>query len=301
MDKIGVVTVTFNSEEVIEEFLKSLLAQTYERFSLYVINNASKDRTLNKLEDWDDCRITVIKNTANLGVARGNNQGIQLALEEGCDSILLINNDTVFEETLLSKLLEVIKQNNCSIATPKMMYHLSPDTIWYAGGFFNKRNGYMAHHRGINEKDLEQYNCLEKVEYAPTCCTLIKKEVFADIGVMDEKYFVYADDTDFFYRIWRDGRHTMLYVPWIKFYHKVGSLTKSKRGNPESKYGDFYVQYTTRNNIYYLKKQKTIYAYFYIIYYYIKINISFWLTGRWSRNIKTFLLLHKSFWDGLFY
>lgn len=123
MDKIGVVTVTFNSEEVIEDFLKSLLAQTYEMFSLYVIDNSSTDLTLNKLEKWDDCRINVMKNTANLGVAAGNNQGIKLALEEGCDSILLINNDTVFEKTLLSKLLEVIKQNNCSIATPKMMYH----------------------------------------------------------------------------------------------------------------------------------------------------------------------------------
>jgi GT2 family glycosyltransferase len=301
MDKIGVVTVTFNSEEVIDDFMKSLLAQTHENFSLFVIDNASKDGTLAKFKNWPESRLTVVTNQINMGVAAGNNQGIKLALEAGCDFILLINNDTVFEQDLLSKLLQVIKQMSCSIATPKMMYYLSPDTIWYAGGFFYKRNGYIPHHRGINEKDIAQYNYLEKVDYAPTCCTLIKKEVFADIGLMDEKYFVYADDTDFFYRIWKDGRHIMFYVPWIEFYHKVGSLTKSKRGNPESQYGEFYIKYTTRNNIYYLKKQRSIYSIFYIVYYYLKINLSFWITGRWQRNIKTFLLLQQSFWEGLFY
>jgi GT2 family glycosyltransferase len=301
MDKIGVVTVTFNSEEVIDDFMKSLLAQTHENFSLFVIDNASKDGTLAKFKNWPESRSTVVTNQINMGVAAGNNQGIKLALESGCDFVLLINNDTVFEQDLLSKLLQVIKQMSCSITTPKMMYYLSPDTIWYAGGFFYKRNGYIPHHRGINEKDIAQYNYLEKVDYAPTCCTLIKKEVFADIGLMDEKYFVYADDTDFFYRIWKDGRHIMFYVPWIEFYHKVGSLTKSKRGNPESQYGEFYIRYTTRNNIYYLKKQKSIYSIFYIVYYYLRINLSFWITGRWQRNIKTFLLLQQSFWEGLFY
>ena len=56
---------------------------------------------------------------------------------------------------------------------------------------------------------------------------LVKKEVFQDVGFMDEKYFVYFDDTDFSYRVWKDGRHRILYYPNVEFYHKVGSLTKS--------------------------------------------------------------------------
>ena len=52
-------------------------------------------------------------------------------------------------------------------------------------------------------------------------------EVFKDVGFMNEKYFVYFDDTDFSYRACKDERHKMFYYPFVKFYHKVGSLTKS--------------------------------------------------------------------------
>lgn len=299
MDKIGVVTVTFNSEDVIDEFLMSVLSQTHREFALYVIDNASNDETLNKIQHYPDPRIVVIKNETNLGIAKGNNQGVQLALEDGCNYVMLLNNDTVFEEDMFSKLVKIIIEKDCSITTPKMMYYSQPDTIWYAGGFFYKRNGYIAHHRGLDEKDLGQYDFISKVDYAPTCCTLIKKEVFEDIGLMDEKYFVYSDDTDFFYRIWMDGRHTMLYVPHIKLYHKVGGLTKSKRGERNSKYQDFYLKYTTMNNIYYLKKQQSLFSRLFIFYYYLKMPLSFLITGRYKRNFKTFWLLQKAFFKGL--
>ena len=52
-------------------------------------------------------------------------------------------------------------------------------------------------YRGINELDRGQYDEVLEVDYAPTCCLLVKKQVFKDIGMMDEKYFVYFDDTDF--------------------------------------------------------------------------------------------------------
>ena len=60
---------------------------------------------------------------------------------------------------------------------------------------------------------------------------------------MDEKYFVYFDDTDFSYRVWKDGRHKMLYFPFVEFYHKVGSLTKSFNKEEKRIYrGDFFIK-----------------------------------------------------------
>ena len=58
----------------------------------------------------------LIQNTNNLGVAAGNNQGIKKALLEDCDFVLLINNDTVFEEKLLQKLVDAYHQYGCNLS-----------------------------------------------------------------------------------------------------------------------------------------------------------------------------------------
>ena len=73
--------------------------------------------------------------------------------------------------------------------------------------------------------------------------------------MMDEKYFVYFDDTDFSFRILKDGRHKIVYCPNVKLFHKVGTLTKSFYKDLKSTYrGNFFLKQNTRNHIYFLKK-----------------------------------------------
>ena len=112
---------------------------------------------------------------------------------------MLLNNDTVFEEKLIKKLIESHKSYGSSIIVPKINYFI-PNMIWYAGGFFNRKKAFLnSLYRGQGEIDENQYNYDDKIEYAPTCCVfLIHNSVFSDIGLMDEKYFVYFDDVDFF-------------------------------------------------------------------------------------------------------
>ena len=138
--KIGLVTITFNSADVLPEFLDSVAKQTYQNFFLYVIDNASSDNTIQEFESRKRQNYQLIPNTNNLGVAAGNNQGIKKALSEDCDFVLLINNDTVFEEKLLQKLVDAYHQYGSSIITPKMMYHESNNVIWYAGGFLIEKS-----------------------------------------------------------------------------------------------------------------------------------------------------------------
>ena len=76
-----------------------------------------------------------------------------------------------------------------------------------------------------NNKDNKYHSTY--VDYASTCCLLIRKEVFDNIGLMDEKYFVYFDDTDFLFRVKKEGVHKIYYDSQITLFHKVGSLTKS--------------------------------------------------------------------------
>ena len=300
MEKIGVVTVTYNSEKVIDSFLNDLMLQNYTEFVLYIVDNASKDATLEILGRYNNSRIKILRNKYNLGVAAANNLGIRSAINDNCGQILLLNNDIEFSDNLLHDLLLEQSNNKCSMLAPKIMFHDKQDTIWYAGGWFNKNKGYLPNHRGINEKDIGQYDVSLQIEYASTCCLLIKKEVFDDVGLMDEKFFVYFDDTDFLFRVLKHGKHKLWFCPQVLLYHKVGSLSKSFKKDRKNKVvrGDFFLKQNIRNHIYFLRKIGTSYAYIYCFYLLLKNNVRFFISPMIKKDFSTFSVINKSYFQG---
>jgi GT2 family glycosyltransferase len=244
--KIGAVTVTYNSRQVIDGFLDSLLHQTYSDFVLYVVDNASSDGTLEVVRRYQDPRIHIIRNQTNVGVAEGNNQGITAALKADCGAVLLVNNDTEFESSLLQLLVDGMVEHACDMVAPKILYHDKPQLIWCAGGGFRPWKGHGGMHYGLGEIDRGQFDTARRIELAPTCCLLIRTEVFGVIGLMDSLYFVYTDDTDFCFRAMREGVK-LFYLPSATMLHKVSSLT----GGTES---DFTIRYCTRNHVYFILK-----------------------------------------------
>ncbi len=299
MDKIGVITITFNSEPVLNSFLHCILNQTYTNFILYIIDNKSTDHTIKIIEEIKDSRIKLIKNERNEGVAKANNQGIKNAIADGCSQLLIINNDVEFEPQLINKLIKAQAKNKSSMIAPKIMYSDNPKYIWYAGAFFSKINGYLPLHRGFRELDIGKFNKVEEVQYAPTCCLLIKKEVFNDIGFMDEKYFVYFDDTDFCYRVYQSTQHNLVYYPNIEFYHKVGALTNKNIGESNAKYkSDFFLQQNIKNHIYFLRKIGSLFCYIFIIWLFLRNNIKFVFNPNIRKNFKTWVLMNKSYLQG---
>ena len=139
--KIGIVTVTYNSAQVLPDFFESLWQQTHTNFVLYAVDNASKDATLQKLGGETDSRLRVVAGESNLGVAEGNNVGIRMALRDGCDAVLLLNNDVTFEKDLLTKLLNGLEIYNCEMVSPKITYFTPRNLLWWAGGTFQKDIG----------------------------------------------------------------------------------------------------------------------------------------------------------------
>jgi GT2 family glycosyltransferase len=244
--KIGIVTVTYNSRKVVDGFLESVLQQTYTDFQLYLIDNCSTDGTVERISEYSDPRITVIKNGSNLGIAEGNNQGTEVALNAGSGLILFINNDTEFEPHLIEKLVRALKVQKCDLIAPKILFHDKQEVIWSAGGGFNRWKGYAGFHYGVGQTDRGQFDIPRLVDHAPACCLLVRREVFARIGLMDALYFVYLDDSDFCFRARRAGLK-LFYLPSATLLHKASSLT----GGPDS---EFSVRYCTRNHIYFMLK-----------------------------------------------
>ncbi|MDB9895745.1 glycosyltransferase family 2 protein [Flavobacteriales bacterium] len=296
MEKIGVVTVLFNSANVIKPFLECVISQQHTKFNLYIIDNNSQDNSIEILSNFSDPRIKLIRNNSNIGVAAANNIGIKNALKDNCSKVLLLNNDVEFLPNLFFDLIQSIELYNCSLVVPKIMFHPNKDIIWYAGGWFKKKNGFLPFHQGVNQKDIGQFNIAGAVDYAPTCCLLINKEVFEDVGYMDEKYFVYFDDTDFLFRVLSNKKHKLWYSPASVLFHKVGSLSNSFKINKVR--GDFFLEQNIKNHIYFLRKIKSLYSYFFIVFLFLKNNLRYIFSASMKKDFATFLLVNKSYFQG---
>ncbi|MGC2162486.1 MAG: glycosyltransferase family 2 protein [Silvibacterium sp.] len=228
--KIGVVTVTYNSSSVLEDFLASLDAQTYSNFVLIAVDSHSSDNSVERLNAYHGHESVIIVNEENVGIAIGNNQGIRAAIQSHCEYVMLLNNDVVFREELFDRLVQGIETEHSSMAVPMIYFFQPSNLIWAAGGGFEKMKGFRNYHRGEGKEDVGQFNQSCLIDFAPACCVLIRRDTFAQIGLMDERYFVYSDDADFMFRARKNKLRTS-YIPDAKLWHKVSSLTGGLQSN----------------------------------------------------------------------
>lgn len=249
MPKIALVTVLYNSENVLEGFFKSLSSQTFKDYQLVLVDNNPNEGgealIKNLSEKYSIKSYTYVRNSVNLGVAKGNNQGIELSLAQGYSHTLLLNNDIEFyQDCLLAEMYLRATSQNEALVVPKIYFYDSKK-IWMAGGNFVSYKG-IVEHVGEGDEDSPRNSLPKYFDYAPTCFMLVNNDVFRHVGLMDEKYFVYYDDADFIYRA-KKLKYKILLMPDLKVFHKVSSST----GGNESL---FTIYYFTRNRIYFLRR-----------------------------------------------
>ena len=246
------ITVTYNSATVLEDFLQSVRAQRHEsgqdrrHFRTIIIDNGSSDNTVNMLRQIDDSDIEIILLDKNLGVAAANNIGIRHAIKIGAETVLLINNDVLFGPGLYAELYAWTSRNPNAAVSPVIPYYARPDRIWFGGGAFQWWRGYIGYHIGcggpVSELPQEPFIA----GYAPTTCLAIPAPWFDKIGLQDERYFIYWEDTDMARRM-IDAGMTIIVDPSLILYHKV-SVTTGGRSNPIT------LRYLYRNHMIFMRK-----------------------------------------------
>ena len=246
---LGLVTVLYNSDEMLDDFFRSLSIQTFTDYHLYIIDNSPSQATDDLLKDLSKKyaipQYTHFKNEGNYGVAKGNNQGTEMAIEAGSEYIILLNSDIEFTQPfLLEDLVNCAIQEKEEIIFPKVMFHGSRK-IQVAGGKFIYYKG-VSHGFGVNDDDGERYNKPGHFDYSPTCFMLFSKKVFDTIGYMDERYFVYGDDDDFVYRAIKQG-FKLYFLPRLEIFHKSSFST----GGYESLFSIYQIN---RNRLYFIRK-----------------------------------------------
>lgn len=235
MNKVFVILVNYNGLNDTLECIKSILSTQFKEITIVVVDNAStEDETIEIKEKYPD--VVTLRSEINGGFSAGNNIGIKYALEHGAAYIMLLNNDTVIAPDMISLLLDGCNEN--TITVPKMYYYWDQEKIWYGGGEINKWTG-NAVHCCLNQKQEQQSRRL--CTFATGCCMMVKADIFARVGLLDESYFMYFEDVDFCIRILSAGIR-ILYVPEARLWHKVGSSSGGEMS-------PFNAYYCTRNRL----------------------------------------------------
>lgn len=224
--------------------LASLAQITYPAADLLVVDNASHDGTPAQVRaQFPHC--TVIETGANLGFASGNNVGLRYAQQQQYDYTLLLNNDTEVAPDFLDRLVAVAESDPAiGIVGPTITYYEQPTRIWSAGGTIDWRRG-RTFMRGIGEHDRGQYTAPTPVDFVTGAALLCKRAVLDRAGLLDDRFFMYYEETEWCVRAQRAGFRIM-YVPDAKVLHKIPIADRIDK--------PYVAYYMTRNRLLFLQQ-----------------------------------------------
>lgn len=249
--------------------LHSLLALQGAAFRIVVCDNGSADGSYERIRDWLQAQrdshaylrdhplreltreqaeqlppasppgLFLVQTGANLGYSGGNNVGIRLALTDPrTEFVWLLNNDTEVEPDSLLRLVERCQARpDIGICGSKLVYHHDRSQIQGLGGLFNPWLATSLHYQ-INQSSAVVYQDDEvdrHLDYIVGASMFLRARLLKDIGLLEERYFLYFEEIDLARRA--RGRYAIGMATASVVYHKEGASTDGGRGL----LADFYV------------------------------------------------------------
>lgn len=240
MQEVTIVIPNYNGRKYLVPCLEALYANTEVEVEVLVIDNHSADGSVERAKElYPNVKFVLLD--SNYGFCRAVNEGIKAA---HTPYILLLNNDTEVKKGFVESLLRRMKSDKriFSVEAKMLQYH-NPGLIDSAGTFYNALGWAFA--RGKDDSS-EKYSESCNTFAACAGAALYRKSVFKEIGLFDERHFAYLEDIDIGYRA-RIFGYTNVYEPKAEVIH-VGSASSGSR------YNEFKIRYSARNNIYLIYK-----------------------------------------------
>ncbi len=241
---VSIVSVNWNNAEITLDMVRSFEGLRYTHYELIIVDNGStRGGDIEKVLDYP--QVKLIKTGKNLGFAGGTNVGIRAS--EG-EYILLLNNDTVVNPNFLDSMVQVLEDNpKAGVVSPKIYFYDDPMRFQYAGGTgINPLTG-RGFFIGYKEMDEGQYDHIKQTYLCSGACMMVRREVFEEIGLLSERYFMYYEEHDFTERAQKAG--WMCYYTANSFIHHKVSLSMGKY-NPLKTY------YMYRNRLLFMRRVK---------------------------------------------
>jgi GT2 family glycosyltransferase len=218
---VSIVILTWNGLDYTKACLESITANTdFSSYQVIVADNGSTDGTVEYLRERDD--IGRILNSRNLGFAKANNDAIR-----NCDpqsDIILLNNDTeIVQADWISRLQEAAySADDIGIVGCRLV---RPDGTLQHAGTFMPLDTFWGQQVGGGERDINQHSADKDVEGVVFACVYLKREALDSIGLLDEEYFSYFEDTDYCFRA-KEAGYRVLCCGSVKVVHHENVSTR---------------------------------------------------------------------------
>lgn len=219
------IVLYHNHEEQLQKAIHSFL-NTSLKVKLYLVDNSSDDR-LKHLQQMDE-RIEYIFNNANLGYGSAHNIAIRKSLAAGVPYHLVLNPDVYFEEDVLPKLLTHMEQNkDVGNIMPQILYpngekqylcKLLPTPTDLILRRFIPFHSWKEKRNERYELRSSGYDKIMNVPSLSGCFMFLRISVLEEVGLFDEKYFMYLEDTDLNRRI--HSRYKTVFYPEAEIFHE---------------------------------------------------------------------------------
>lgn len=233
---LSIIIVNFKTKELTLQTLESVFkAQpTAGKFEVILIDNASHDGTPAAVKKRFP-KVTVIESAENLGFAGGNNLGLRRAKGR---YLLLLNSDTLIQKDTLVKMVKFMDENSrvglstCRVELKSGQIdpasHRGFPTPWASLTYYLGWD--KLYHQ--TDKDLKT---VHEIDCPVGAFFFIRRETLRQVGLLDERFFMYGEDIDLAFRIKQAGWKIM-YVPITKIIHLKGASGINKQKlSPEAK------------------------------------------------------------------
>jgi len=221
--QVASVVLNWNNPEDTLRCLVSLSALAYPNHKIIAVDNGSTDESVSLIRAVYP-HITLIETGENLGYAGGNNVGIHYALDHGAEYICILNNDVVVASDFLVPLLVTLQScPRIGVVTPLIVAMDQPEHVWALGSTVNRRTGIVERLHADDHVSAWRELPPFAVDVASGAVMLVRREVFETVGLIDEDFFLYYEETDWCLQVQRAGYQIMA-VPSSTVLHKVSSV-----------------------------------------------------------------------------
>ena len=232
--QLTVIVVNYNVEYFLDQCLQSVEKASKDlKIETIVVDNASMDGSVEMLETKYS-HLHLILNKDNVGFSKANNQGIDIAKGK---YVLLLNPDTVVEETSFQKVIDYMEahpdtgglgvrmidgrgnflpESKRGLPRPMVAFY----KIFGLSRIFSKSKRFGQYHLG----HLSEFETAE-IDVLSGAFMLMRKEALDKLGNLDEAFFMYGEDIDLSYRIQKGG-YKNVYFPETTIIHYKGESTK---------------------------------------------------------------------------